>query len=74
MHVDVHHMRVQMSSQPSPVHGKLGGKSAAESRTIQAFPDLRGQNAIISDACGHGGAITLAQRSKLCGPFLQRCF
>ena len=50
-----------LGSEPSPVHGKLGGKSAAEDRTAQAFPDLRGQNAIISDACG--GAITLGDQS-----------
>ena len=43
-----------LSSQPSHGHGKLVGKSAAEDRTVQAFPDLRVQNAIISDACGIG--------------------
>ena len=55
------HESASLSSQPSPVHGKLRGKSAAEDRTVQAFPDLRGQNAIISDACG--GAITLGDQS-----------
>ena len=50
-----------LSSQPSHGHGKLGGKSAAEDRTVQAFPDLSRQNAIISDACG--GAITLGDQS-----------
>ena len=50
-----------LSSQPSHCHGKLGGKSAAEDRTVQAFPDLRAQNAIISDSCG--GAITLGDQS-----------
>ena len=50
-----------LSSQPSHGHGKLGGKSAAEDRTVQAFPDLSSQNAIISDACG--GAITLGDQS-----------
>ena len=50
-----------LGSQPSPVHGKLGDKSAAEDRTTRAFRDLRGQNAIISDACR--GAITLGDQS-----------
>ena len=50
-----------LSSQPSHCHGKLGGKSAAEDRTVQAFPDLSGQNTIISDACR--GAITLSDQS-----------
>ena len=38
-----------LSSQPSHCHGKLGGKSAAEDRTVQAFPDLSAQNTIISE-------------------------
>ena len=50
-----------LSSQPFHGHGKLGSKSAAEDRTVQAFPDLSSQNAIISDACG--GAITLGDQS-----------
>ena len=50
-----------LSSQPSHCHGKLGGKSAADDRTAQGFPDLSAQNAIISDACG--GAITLGDQS-----------
>ena len=50
-----------LSCQPSHVHGKLGGESAAENRTVQAFPDLRVKNTIISDACG--GAITLGDQS-----------
>ena len=49
-----------LSSQPSHCHGKLGGKSAADDRTAQGFPDLSAQNAIISDACG--GAITLGDQ------------
>ena len=59
-----------LSSQPSHCHGKLGGKSAAEDRTVQAFPDLRAQNAIISDACG--GAITLSDQSFACQPVPER--
>ena len=49
-----------LSSQPSHCHGKLGGKSAADDRTAQGFPDLSAQNAIISDACGR--AITLGDQ------------
>ena len=59
-----------LSSQPSHGHGKLGSKSAAEDRTVQAFPDLSSQNAIISDACG--GAITLGDQSFACQPVLER--
>ena len=59
-----------LSSQPSHCHGKLGGKSAADDRTAQGFPDLSSQNAIISDACG--GAITLGDQSFACQPVLQR--
>ena len=54
-------MRVNLSSQPSHGHVKLGSKSAAEDRTVQAFPDLSAQNTIISDACR--GAITLGDQS-----------
>ena len=50
-----------LSSQPSHGHGKLGGKSAAEDRTVQAFPDLSARNAIISNTCR--GVITLGDQS-----------
>ena len=59
-----------LSSQPSHGHGKLGSKSAAEDRTVQAFPDLSGQNTIISDACR--GAITLGDQSFACQPVPER--
>ena len=57
-----------LSSQPSHCHGKLGGKSAADDRTAQGFPDLSAQNAIISDACG--GAITLGDQIFVFQPVL----
>ena len=61
-----------LSSQPSHCHGKLGGKSAAEDRTVQAFPDLSSQNAIISDACG--GAITLGDQSFIVQAVIEHAF
>ena len=61
-----------LSSQPSNCHGKLGGKSAAEDRTVQAFPDLSRQNAIISDACG--GAITLGDQSFIAQAVIEHAF
>ena len=61
-----------LSSQPSHGHGKLGSKSAAEDRTVQAFPDLSAQNAIISDACG--GAITLGDQSFIVQAVIEHAF
>jgi hypothetical protein len=61
-----------LSSQPSHGNGKLGGKSAADDRTVQAFPDLSAQNAIISDACG--GAITLGDQSFIVQAVIEHAF
>ena len=61
-----------LSSQPSHCHGKLGGKSAADDRTAQGFPDLSAQNAIISDACG--GAITLGDQSFIVQAVIEHAF